>query len=273
MKTDELFYRLFESCPETLFLLLGLSPQAAQEAAARYQYLAVEFKETAHRTDGVFLPREAGLPIYFLEVQFYRLSSVFADLMVKAFTYLKKNIPGQLFYGVVLFASRALEPKELVPYQPFLDANRIHRFYLDELKATPTTPLGLAIMQLVQQPDFEAPTAARTLVTRLKTEIEDEARKDDLIELASELILAKLPLLTREEVMNMLQLHDPRESRFAKEMKEEGREEGRVEGVEEGLAVAARRLAKQNLDPIQIATLLELTEEQVCKALGGVENK
>jgi predicted transposase YdaD len=56
-------------------------------------------------------------------------------------------------------------------------------------------------------------------------------------------------------------------------MKEEGREEGRVEGVEEGLAVAARRLAKQNLDPIQIATLLELTEEQVCKALGGVENK
>src|SRR5438128_1870220 len=50
-------------------------------------------------------------PIYFLEVQFCALPSVYADLLVRANTYLKQHDPCQLFCGVVLFASRALEPK------------------------------------------------------------------------------------------------------------------------------------------------------------------
>lgn len=71
MITDPIFYRLFETSPETFFLLLGLSPGPATELAARYEYKAIEFKETAHRADGVFLPKEPDLPVYFLEVQFY----------------------------------------------------------------------------------------------------------------------------------------------------------------------------------------------------------
>ncbi len=63
MLTDPLFYRLFETSPETFFLLLGLSVADAQALAARYQFQAIEFKETAHRADGVFLPQEAGLPL------------------------------------------------------------------------------------------------------------------------------------------------------------------------------------------------------------------
>jgi hypothetical protein len=86
MKTDSIFYRLFELRPETLFLLLGETAKSAQETAAHYQFQAIEFKEPAHRADGVFLPREPDLPLYFLEVQFCRLSSVYADLLVKAFT-------------------------------------------------------------------------------------------------------------------------------------------------------------------------------------------
>jgi predicted transposase YdaD len=67
MITDPIFYRLFETSPETFFLLLGMSADMAKETAARYEYKALEFKETSHRVDGVFLPREAGLPLYFLE--------------------------------------------------------------------------------------------------------------------------------------------------------------------------------------------------------------
>jgi predicted transposase YdaD len=78
MITDPIFYRLFETSPETFFLLLGMSADMAKDMAARYQYQALEFKETSHRTDGVFLPKEPGLPLYFLEVQFYALPSVFA---------------------------------------------------------------------------------------------------------------------------------------------------------------------------------------------------
>jgi len=115
MITDPIFYRLFETSPETFFVLLGLSADAAKEMAGRYEYQAIEFKETAHRADGVFLPKEPGLPLYFLEVQFYRLPSVYADLLAKAYTYLKQHDSSQPFCGVVLFASRSLEPAGLRP--------------------------------------------------------------------------------------------------------------------------------------------------------------
>src|SRR5205085_12540679 len=101
MITDPIFYRLFETSPETFFLLLGMPAPLVREMAARYQYQAIEFKETSHRTDGVFLPKEPGLPIYFLEVQFYDLPSVFADLLAKVYTYLKQHDPAQPYCGVV----------------------------------------------------------------------------------------------------------------------------------------------------------------------------
>src|SRR5437868_2458032 len=125
MITDPIFYRLFETSPETFFLLLGMSADSAKAMAARYQYQAIEFKETSHRVDGVFLPNEPALPLYFLEVQFYHLPSVYADLLVKVYTYLKQHDPGQPFCGVVLFASRSLEPTALAPYKPLLDAGLI----------------------------------------------------------------------------------------------------------------------------------------------------
>jgi len=56
MITDPIFYRLFETSPETFFLILGMSVDAAKEMAARYQYEALGFKETAHRVDGIFRP-------------------------------------------------------------------------------------------------------------------------------------------------------------------------------------------------------------------------
>src|SRR6266478_4552510 len=95
MKTDPIFYRLFETSPETFFLLLGMSADLAADTAARYEYKALEFKETSHRVDGVFLPKEAGLPVYFLEVQFYPLPNAYAGLLAKVFTYLKRHDPTQ----------------------------------------------------------------------------------------------------------------------------------------------------------------------------------
>src|SRR5579871_5539268 len=133
MITDPIFYRLFETSPETFFLVLGMSPDSAREMAARYQYLAIEFKETSHRTDGVFLPKEPDLPLYFLEVQFYARPNIYADLMVKVFTYLKQHNSAQDFRGVVLFASRSLEPAHTTPFRALLNSGQIRPFYLDEM--------------------------------------------------------------------------------------------------------------------------------------------
>ncbi len=63
--------------------------------ANHYQFEAVEFKLTAHRVDGVFLPEDPDLPLYFVEVQFYRDPKVFAGIMAKSFTYLKQHETGR----------------------------------------------------------------------------------------------------------------------------------------------------------------------------------
>ena len=267
MITDPIFYRLFETSPETFFLLLGMAADVATDTAARYEYKALEFKETSHRVDGVFLPKESGLPLYFLEVQFYQLPSVYADLLTKVYTYLKQNDPAQAFCAVVLFANHNLEPKELRSYQPLLDAGLVRRFYLEELPEVAQAPLGLSIMYLIRQSENEAPMTARDLVTRARTEIGDEALRAHLIGLIETVIMYKLPRLTREEIRTMLQIHDIRESRAYQEALEEGEKRGIEKGVEKGIAIAIAKLVAEKKSAEEIAATLGLNVELIKRAM------
>jgi predicted transposase/invertase (TIGR01784 family) len=259
MITDPIFYRLFKTSPETFFLLLGMPADAAKEMAARYQYQAIEFKETSHRVDGVFLPKEPDLPLYFLEVQFYPLPSIFADLLVKVYTYLKQHVPGQLYCGVVLFASRSLEPAQLAPYQPLFDAGLIRRFYLDEMPERANAPLGLSILYLIRQTESQAPVMARDLVTRTRTEIGDEGLRADLIELIETVIIYKLARFSREEIQTMLQVHDIRETRVYQEAMEEGAKKVTARHI---VNMAAKKIPAE-----EIAAILEVNIELVHEVL------
>jgi hypothetical protein len=59
MITDPLFYRLFETSPETFILLLGMPADSAREVAARYQQQAIEFKGGIKRKTGTFYVMDA----------------------------------------------------------------------------------------------------------------------------------------------------------------------------------------------------------------------
>jgi predicted transposase/invertase (TIGR01784 family) len=264
MITDPLFYRLFETSPETFFLLLGMPEIAAREMAAHYQFQAVEFKETSHRADGVFLPTEPGLPLYFLEVQFYPLPSIFADMAVKAYTYLKQHDPVQDFVAVVLFASRSLDPGPASPYRPLLEAGHLRCFYLDEMREVPGAPLGLSILYLIRQAENQAADSARDLVVRAKTEISDVALQDDLIELIETVIIYKLPRLSREEIQAMLQVNDIRETRVY--------QEGKEEGIKEGIARAIVKLAARKMLAEEIAAVMEVDIALVHQVLSDRTN-
>jgi Protein of unknown function (DUF2887) len=52
MKTDSLFYRVFQTLPGLFFDLIGLSSLAAEQ----YRFHSVELKQTALRLDGLFKP-------------------------------------------------------------------------------------------------------------------------------------------------------------------------------------------------------------------------
>jgi predicted transposase/invertase (TIGR01784 family) len=271
MITDPLFYRLFEKSPETFFLILGMAADTARAMAARYEYMALEFKETAHRADGVFQPKEPGLPLYFLEVQFYPLPNVYADVLVKAYTYLKQHDPSQPFCAVVLFAKRALEPTGLVPYQPLLDAGLLRRVFVDEMPEIADAPLGLAILYLIRQEQEQATATARALVARAKGEITDAALRANLVELIETVIIYKLPRLSREEIQTMLQVHDIRETRVYQEALQEGRQEGIDEErqrVRQEKLNAVPKLAARNLSAEEIADILGLELDLVLMTMG-----
>jgi predicted transposase/invertase (TIGR01784 family) len=280
MVTDSLFYRLFETSPETFFLALGLPLDQAQATAARYQYAAIEFKETSHRSDGVFQPIEPGLPVYFVELQFYRLPAIYADILVKAYTYLKQHDPAQCFCAVVLFGIQSLEPKELAPYQPLLNAGILRRIYLDQLPITDNAPLAMSILQLIGQEPTPATESARNLLVRTQNEINDAALQESLLELIETIVVYKLPHMSREEIRTMLTINDLRHTRVFQEGREEGREEGLLEGmargIEKGTAerlLAIGKLSARGFKAEEIADVLSLDVGLVQTALAATANK
>ncbi len=267
MVTDPIFYRLFETRLDTFFLLLGLPIDSANEMAARYQYEAHEFKATSFRTDGVFRPKEADRSVYFLEVQFYRLPSVFADLLAKVYIYLKQHDPAQPFIGVVLFATRALEPKGLKPYQALIDAGLIRRYYLDELPELADAPLGMSILYLLRQEDNEAAATARDLVARTKQEIDDEALQVDLIQLIETVIMHKLPGLSWQEIRAMLKIHDIRESRAYQEIREIAIRDAKQEVMKEADEQMERRLIEEKLKAVPKMKAFQMNPQDIADIL------
>ena len=70
MKTDSIFYQLFQTAPSIFFELIG-QPMTVGNG---YSFQSVEIKQTAFRIDGVFLPASDALSqtVYFVEVQFQK---------------------------------------------------------------------------------------------------------------------------------------------------------------------------------------------------------
>ncbi|PNW38869.1 UNVERIFIED_CONTAM: hypothetical protein BEN50_15575 [Euhalothece sp. KZN 001] len=89
MKTDSLFYKLFQNVPELFFELIQETNSSA------YQFDSVEVKQTSFRCDGVFLPDEntAETPIYFVEVQWQKDETLYGRLFSEIFLYLRLPFP------------------------------------------------------------------------------------------------------------------------------------------------------------------------------------
>ena len=88
VKTDSLFYLLFQLAPPLFFDLIGAPGQGQG-----YRFESVEVKEAAFRIDGVFLPPEGATdqPVYFVEVQFQRDRQIYRRLFAEIFLFLQKH--------------------------------------------------------------------------------------------------------------------------------------------------------------------------------------
>ena len=84
MKTDSLFYRLFQTLPQLLFDLIEQPP----DHAIHYHFESVELKQTAFRMDGVLQPPadQPDWPVFFVEVQFQLDPELYSAALCRSFS-------------------------------------------------------------------------------------------------------------------------------------------------------------------------------------------
>ena len=220
METDSIFYQLFQQLPQTLFELLNLPAARAKS----YRFDSVEVKKS-FRIDGLFVPNKRTLPLYFVEVQFQRVQTFYANLFAKVFCYLEENDPKQEWVPVAIFPSRKEEPKHLEPYEDLLQSPRVKRIYLEDYATTANPPLGLGVLQLLFASVSRAQEIAPRVVRKAETELADGDLQTRVVELVEELLLSRFPQFDREEIRMKFKLHDLRESKVWKEAYEEGADE------------------------------------------------
>jgi predicted transposase/invertase (TIGR01784 family) len=194
MKTDSLFYRLFQMRPQLLFDLLSDSPQATSD----YQFTSVEVKQLSFRIDGIFLPHPnyPALPFYVVEVQFQPDEELYYRIFAELFLYLRQYQPSHPWRVVVIYSRRTIERKIEVHFETVLHLNQVTRIYLDELEESENAPLGISLVKLIIAQDREAPEKARNLLIRTKEEVEDSQLEQDIIDLIESIVVYKFPQMS-----------------------------------------------------------------------------
>lgn len=268
MKTDTIFYRLFQTLPSIFFELINQPP----ETAANYQFSSVEIKQLAFRIDGVFLPsfERQDEPIYFLEVQFQLEPKFYSRFFAEIFLYLDKTELTNDWRGVVVYPTRSVESTQTSRYQELLDSQLVSRIYLDELGNTTEQSIGIETVKLVIEPEENAGIKAKELINKARQDIADEQAKRELIQLIETILIYKLPKKSREEIEQMLGLSELKQTKVYQEAKEEGKlegkQEGKLEGKQEGKLETVPLLLSLGASVEQIAEALNLDVEAVQQA-------
>jgi predicted transposase YdaD len=130
-----------------------------------------------------------------------------------------------------------------------------------QLQAFVDGMVWLSLEELGQQVDLDPLLALLALPVRPAAELQASSqrilkRRPDLLSAVQTILLERLPLLTREELMEIATIpaKDLRHTRVAQEWIEEGRQEGRQEGLQEGEASVTLRLLNRRCGPLSDAT-------------------
>ncbi|HLO47091.1 MAG TPA: Rpn family recombination-promoting nuclease/putative transposase, partial [Kamptonema sp.] len=234
MRTDTIFYQLFQTLPSIVFELIGQPPSLAEG----YQFASKEVKELARRFDGVFLPPEGDIDslIYFVEVEFQKKDDFYWRFFTEIFVYLGQYKPAQDWRAIAVFASRSCDPGIPRPYRRFFTEESVgfspllQRVYLDELGEPANLSLELAMAKLVVEDEETAVEQARELISKARQEISDAALKQKVVGLIETIMVYKLPQFSHQEIEAMFGLQELKQTRYFQEVRAEAKEEGKLEG-------------------------------------------
>ena len=245
MRTDTIFYQLFQTFPSLLFELLGESPSLAEG----YQFTSKEIKELARRFDGLFLPPEEAtdLLIYFVEVEFQKKDDFYWRLFAEIFVYLNQYKPTQDFRAVAVFANRSCDPGIPRQYRRFARGDTatprdrpsetplLTRLYLDELAQPANNSLGLGMVKLVVEDSETVVEDAQQLIQQARQSLVEAGFQQKVVELVEAIAIYKIPHLTREEMEAMFGLQELKQTRYFQDVAADYQAKGKLEAKLESI--------------------------------------
>jgi predicted transposase/invertase (TIGR01784 family) len=256
MRTDTIFYQIFQTLPGTLFELIG----EAIDVANDYEFKSVEVKELSFRIDGVFVPslELSDRPIYFVEVQFQKDEDFYWRLFGEIFIFLKQYKPIHDWRAVVVYPSRNADPELPMQYRGLQMAGQVQQVYLDELPIEPEQSLGVKVAQLVVVAEEMAVEQARQLMQQTQQDLTNSATQAKVLELIQTIIAYKLGNKSRQELEAMFTLDDLKKTRLIQEIIAEEHDKAKLETVP--------KLLDLGLTLEKIAEVLDLDIEVVRQA-------
>jgi predicted transposase YdaD len=228
----------------------ALGPDAPGDALYRFE--APELKAANHRLDGAFWPRSDELgtaerPVVLLEVQMHAKPGFKHRLFAQSARFLQLH-PKVLHLAVVLLVPHRrlnLGPAQLPQQlQAFVDG--VLWLSLEELGSQPQLDPLLNLLTLPVRPAAELQASSQQILER----------RPDLLSAVQTILLERLPLLTREQLMEIATIpaKDLRHTRVAQEWIEEGRQEGEARGRAAEAAVVTLRQLNRRCGPLSDST-------------------
>jgi len=245
MKTDTLFYQLFQSFHSLLFELI----ERPISEAEGYEFSSVEVKEKAFRFDGIFIPATNDKPFFLIEVQFQPKEDFYWEFLSEIFLYLNQYRPKQEWQAVAIFARRSFEPEIPNYVREIIASNRIVRVYLDDWLDRETDSFAIAIVQLILSSESQAVAMARRLGEKIEQENDPEIQ-EQVLELIETVLVYKFPKLSRQEIETMFTYSDLKQTRVYQEAREEGELRGEKRGLVKGQATMLLRLLNRKFGQI-----------------------
>jgi predicted transposase/invertase (TIGR01784 family) len=256
VKTDSIFFRVFQTLPSILFELLGEPP----ELSKHYDFQSVEVKQTAFRIDEVFVPtaESADQTVIFAEVQFQKDEYLYDRMFAEIGMYLAQNRGTVDWRAVAIFPRRSLEPKDQWRHRTMLQGDQFTAIYLEDLLNIRSESLGVQILQLIVAKPKKSEPYVQNIVNQLSNRT--DSQNQAIIELVSTVMVYKFPELSHEVIEAMFTVSELKQTRVYRDAMNEGR-------AEEAQALVLRLLAHR------FGTVSPTTEAQISGLLlSQVEN-
>jgi predicted transposase/invertase (TIGR01784 family) len=252
LKTDSIFYRIFQSNPDILFELLGQSPDLAKGR----EFGSVEIKQVAFRLDGVLFPspNAPDRTIWFIEVQMQNDPVFYQRFFAEIYFYLNLYPQTVDWQALVIYPTRTVEPKNRDLYRANLNSDQVHRVYLEDFREASTDSLGIGLMQLIISDEAVAIPQAKALLAKTQALSTTNPKFGAIMELIETIVVYKFPLLGREEIETMLGLSELKQTKVYQEALQEGEQRGRTEGRTEGEQLLILRQLSRRIGPIPSTT-------------------